>query len=283
MTTATLSTAPRAPRAGTPAGGSRTAAVLRSELVKIRTTPLLAWMGGLLVVGATVTAGLFSLAATRIEGSGLKLVSAEAVSGLYALVPSSLAVLLIALGSVSVAGEYQQRTITTTFLGEPRRLPTIVVKTLVVSGWAALLGAVAAGLAAGVAAAVLRSAGTETYLSTGAARLALGGSVVAVALWTAFGAGVGWVSRSPAIAIGISLGLTQMVEPMARIILGSTPVAPALKFLPGAASDAITGGSLMSQMLGAELLPAWGGALVLGGYAVLLVGIGAVLAKTRET
>ncbi len=254
-------------------------AILRSELVKIRTTPLLWWMGATLIIGAVLTAGLFTLAATSIAESGLKLTSAASVSSLYAIVPAFLAVVLIALGSVAVASEYQQHTITTTFLAEPRRLPTVAVKTLVICGWSVVFGVLATGLSTAVAAAILGGHGSATYLDTGSARVAIGGSVVATALWTAFGAGIGWVTRSPALAVGISLGLTQMVEPMARIILGSTGVAPALKFLPGAASDAVTGGSLMSQMLGAELLPPAGGAAVLAGYAAILLAVGAALAR----
>jgi hypothetical protein len=52
--------------------------------------------------------------------------------------------------------------------------------------------------------------------------------------------------------------------------------------MPGAAGEAIVGSSLYTSTGLAELLPAWQGALVLIGYAVVLVVIGRLTTFRRD-
>ena len=53
-------------------------------------------------------------------------------------------------------------------------------------------------------------------------------------------------------------------------------------YLPGAAADAVVGASLFSQMGDVDLLPAWGGALVLLGYAAALTLAGRLATFARD-
>jgi hypothetical protein len=84
-------------------------------------------------------------------------------------------------------------------------------------------------------------------------------------------------------AIVVLLAFTQFVEPLARIGLGAfEPTAGISRWLPGAAGEAITGTSFYSASGLAELLPWWGGLLVLLGYGLLLAAVGRVTTLRKD-
>jgi len=77
---------------------------------------------------------------------------------------------------------------------------------------------------------------------------------------------------------------TQFLEPVLRLGLGAAGGAgeALAKLLPGAAGEAITGGSIFSSAGLSGLLPWWGGLLVLAAYVVALGTVGAVTALRRD-
>ncbi len=76
--------------------------------------------------------------------------------------------------------------------------------------------------------------------------------------------------------------MTQVVEPVARVLAASSGMPDAVAFFPGAAHDAAIGGTLMTLASGAEPPSALVGAVVLLAYATVFVGAGAVRARRYE-
>ncbi len=145
---------------------------------------------------------------------------------------------------------------------------------------AKLLGTVPVGLFLGVvgtlglvatAAPVLAWQGDGAYLDSGRVWQTLLLGVVVTALWAVLGAAFGAVLTNQVAAIVVVLAFTQFVEPVARVALAAfEPVSGVAAYLPGAAADAVVGASLFSGFGGGDLLPRWGGALVLLAYVAAL-------------
>ena len=97
-------------------------------------------------------------------------------------------------------------------------------------------------------------------------------SVVVMALWAVLGVAVGGVMTNQVAAIIVILAFTQFVEPIARLALGAwDATAGVARFLPGAAADAVLGSSFYAQTGAVDLLPRWGGALVMLAYVALFL------------
>lgn len=111
----------------------------------------------------------------------------------------------------------------------------------------------------------------------------IGLSIVAMAAWMLVGVGFGSVITNQVAAIVTVLGWTQLVEPILRLALGFwEPAAPIARFLPGAAGEALAGGSFYSTTGLSDLLPAWAGLLVLLGYGAIAAGIGWLTTLRRD-
>lgn len=275
-------------------------AALVTEFRKMATTRLW-WITTLLMLGYMALMGVimaFSLVmgARDAEASG----GGDAGGGLgstaqMALDPLSIAnsvyTLALALGyifpallgALAVTAEFRHRTITPTLLAEPRRSLVLVAKLVTILPFAFVL-AVAGTLGTVLGgAATLAFMGEPTLLDDRVVQRTIALSVVALTIWALVGVGFGSVLPNQVAAIVVLLAFTQFVEPILRLLLGQFDVtAPISKFLPGAAGEAIAGSSLYSSSGLAELLTAWQGALVLVGYAVVLVLIGRVTTFSRD-
>lgn len=275
-------------------------AALVTEFRKMATTRLW-WITTLLMLGymalmAVIMAFSLVMGARDAEASG----GGDAGGGLgstaqMALDPLSIAnsvyTLALALGyifpallgALAVTAEFRHRTITPTLLAEPRRSLVLVAKLVTILPFAFVL-AVAGTLGTVLGgAATLAFMGEPTLLDDRVVQRTIALSVVALTIWALVGVGFGSVLPNQVAAIVVLLAFTQFVEPILRLLLGQFDVtAPISKFLPGAAGEAIAGSSLYSSSGLAELLTAWQGALVLVGYAVVLVLIGRVTTFSRD-
>ena len=95
---------------------------------------------------------------------------------------------------------------------------------------------------------------------------------------------IGAVVPNQVAAVVAVLAFTQLVEPIARLGLGAVDsLSGVAAYLPGAAADAVVGTSVLGE-LGASVdaLPAWGGALVLLAYAVVLTAVGRLTTFSRD-
>jgi ABC-type transport system involved in multi-copper enzyme maturation permease subunit len=276
-------------------------AALRTELRKVSTTRtwwLLALvMGVYMVAMAVIMAGSFVLAMRQAEASGepadisgglgggmaAPLDATTVATSVYTLAVALGYIVPAILGALVVTTEFRHRTITPTLLAEPRRglvlgakLVAVIPFALVVA-LAGVVGTVVGG------AATLAIFGEPTLLGDAEIQGIIARQVLALVLWALVGVGFGSVLTNQVAAIVVLLAFTQFVEPLLRILLAQFDATEAAsKFLPGAAGEAIAGSSLYVSSGLAQLLEVWQGALVLLGYAVLLVVIGRLTTFRRD-
>lgn len=190
------------------------------------------------------------------------------------------------LGVFAVAGEYQHRTIVTTFITAPRR-GTVLVAKLLVYAFAGLGYGIL--LAASTGAVLLLHAGISgTPLGLAPADLArnLAGVALAAVAYTAIGVAVGAITRNLLLAAGIVLGWFYLIEPMIMLIPGINTAYP---LLPGGATASLVGFTFLTDAMSAQLhlsgpsiLSPWVGALVLFVYAAVAAAIAFVLPLRRD-
>ena len=248
-----------------------------SEIRKATATSLW-WILALCIAGymAMMAAAFGWIMSMPVEEGGLGgLDPVEAAKVVYGVAPSMGYVFPLVVGALAVTAEYRHRTITATFLAEPRRERVLGAKLVAQFGVGALYGVVGT-LAAVVAGAVALSAtGGETALGEPEVWATVGWSVVALAVWGMVGVGMGAMVPNQVASIVIILAFTQFVEPIARSVLSLVDAGSgAAKFLPGAAGEALAGGSFYSASGAAPVLDRWEGGLVLVAYAVAFCAIG---------
>lgn len=257
--------------------------LVRSELTKIVSTRL--WWG--LLIGAAVYAALQAGVTAGFSGvdpgagqPGLPgLDSDEAIRSIYATGAFSGAyIFALILGVTGMTAEYRYQTATPTFLATPRRARVVVAKAVAHLGVGIGYGvtALVAALVAGGAVILIR--GYDLGLTTPGLWRAAGLAVLAVAVWTMLGLGVGTLIRNQVAAILIAVFLTFLVEPLLGLALNALDLDSVAKFLPSSASSAMT--SPATTM--GDLLPWWGGAIVLSAYGLLFAVIGVALSVRRD-
>jgi ABC-2 type transport system permease protein len=262
---------------------SSTTGLVRSELTKILSTRL--WWGLLIgvvlytVIQAGVTAGFAGVDPGAGQEASPGLDSPEALRGVYAFAAFSGAyIFALVLGVTGMTGEHRYQTVTPTFLATPRRARVVVAKAVAHLGVGIAYGVVAVVAAFLAGGTVVLIRGFDLGLGTPGLWRAVVLGVLAVAAWTLLGLGIGTLIRNQVAAILVAVAITFLVEPLLSVALGAADLDAIGKFLPSSASSAMT--SPPSQFL--DLLPWWGGALVLLGYAVLFAGLGVLLSVRRD-
>src|SRR5690606_5148044 len=142
-------------------------------------------------------------------------------------------------------------TLSTSFLAIPRRPAVLVAKAVI----GALAGAVygIAGLIAtmGLGAPALAAVDVDTALDDPDTWALFGRIVLAMAIWGVMGVGVGVLIPSQIGSIVTILAFTQFVEPIIRTAGAFVEqLADVVKFLPGAAGDALVGASFYTAFAG---------------------------------
>ena len=152
-----------------------------------------------------------------------------------------------------------------------------MAKLVALIGFGAVYGVIAMVAAVGAGAGLLLAFGIDPQLGDPNTWALIGRSVLAMALWSAIGVGLGVLVPSQVAAIVIVLAFTQFVEPILRLASSIADwTAQIGQFLPGAASDALVGASFFALAGGAggPMLEWWQGGLVLLGIAVLVSILG---------
>ena len=237
--------------------------LLAAELLKARTT-----RGPYLVVAAVLV--IAGLAAAGVVGADALDADERAVSLMDSVESASL--LASVLGVVLVTNEYRHGTVTATFLAEPRRERVLAAK---------LAAGGLAGLAIGVAAALLGMAIALPWLSSRGESLPVDGEllgaaarlVVAYGVAVAFGVAVGGLFHSQ---IGAVIGVFVWFLVVEPIVIGLTGLVtdfddnPVARYLPGTVMDGIvsTGGDAPRPALATALAIAYVAAIFAAGAAV---------------
>ena len=244
--------------------------LIRAEILKLRTTPLLAWMA--VCAAATV---VISVAGSILGAGHHGVPSLDSAAGVRNVIASAgsadLAVLIV--GILMMTGEFRHGTITSTFLVTPTRSVVVAAK---------LVTSALVGLAFGVAASLVSLAVALPWLHVKHVSVAfwsrdvglvIVGAVVAAALYGAIGTSVGSLVRNQVAAVTGALGWVMVVEALVVNLLPDVG-----RWLPGGASAPLVGNSIPKG----DLLPMWAGALVFGAYALVLVGTGSRFVVRRD-
>ncbi|MGN0062741.1 MAG: ABC transporter permease [Nocardioides sp.] len=258
-----------------------------SEFRKVTATSLW-WILALGIAGymAFIAAALGFGAGTPVDEGGLAVPGADpaaVATSIYGLAPTLGYVFPLVMGALAITTEYRHRTISATFLAEPRRGRVLAAKLIVQCGLGALYGLLGTAAAVGVGALVLNVVDVDPMLGSSEVWTAIGMSVVALAVWGMVGVGFGTLVPNQVASIVLILAFTQFLEPMVRVGLTLVDaLAPVAKFLPGAAAEAMVGSSLYSTSAGLDLLERWQGSLVMLAYVVVFAVIGNYLTLRRD-
>lgn len=260
---------------------------LRAERLKLTTTRTWWALGAMLAVYVAVVAVFLtaSFAADLAGASGPPpdLDAPTTAALLYTLGTPVGYVFPALLGVLVITTEYRYRTLTPTFLAQPRRAVVLAAKLTTTTATGLLYGVAALVLTVPAVAGVLAATGHPSSLAVASVQAAMARSVVGHALWAAIGVGLGLVVRSQVAAVVIVVATSQLVEPLLRIGLAAWSVTRGVsRYLPGSAADALTGASIYTVSAGASLLAPWQGAVVLAAYALALTGAGAWLTARRD-
>jgi ABC-type transport system involved in multi-copper enzyme maturation permease subunit len=250
---------------------------LRVELRKTTTTRM--WWVLLLVMTGYVLAiaaflALAFTAGPQATGGPPRLPPEQMRLALYTVAMPLGYVFPLLVGTLSITTEYRYQTLTYTFLATPRRGLVLLAKLVSATLVGLLFGVVGVLAGLGGAAGVLALRGEDAGL-TGEVLRALAQSVLGMGLWAAVGVGVGALLRNQVAAVIVVLAFSQLVEPILRLGLGAwSATREVSRYLPGAAGDAMAGGSLLTVGSPVQLLDWWAGGLVLAGYAVVFFVLG---------
>lgn len=273
---------------------SRMSRSLSSEVRKVRSTKLW-WILAFVLAGYSafmsgLFAFLFSSMGEALGGSGVELSAEQTANMVYSSVSSFGYVVPLLFGALMATGEIRHRTLGLTFVLEPKRGIVLASKSIVLFGVGLIIGL--AGLLGGVGAgaAALIATGGDAMLGSSETWLLIVRALFAIAIWAIIGFGIGILVRNQAFAIVLALVFTQFLEPVLRTAAQfwewSAQVA---KFLPGSATDAFVGASVMNDLssldptmpAGSEGLGIWGGLAVLVAYAAVFV-LSGWLARWRK-
>ncbi|GAB3484764.1 ABC transporter permease subunit [Amycolatopsis cihanbeyliensis] len=141
-------------------------------------------------------------------------------------------------GVFALAGEYRNKTITTTFLTAPNRVSALSAKMITYIVWGAMYGVLSFGVAA---LATLATVDGDRLPSGGQWLAALGGTILAYVLVTLFGIGVGAVLNKVTLAVILLLGYMLVLENVLVLLLWSTTDVLG-GILPNGTANGIVGG-----------------------------------------
>lgn len=256
--------------------------LVRAEFLKLTSTRLwLGMLGGAVLF--TALSAVFSAAFAGVEGgfggatAGLD--TSEGLRNVYGSSAFAGAYLFAAiLGITAMTGEYRYLTITPTFLATPRRWPVVVAKFLANAVMGVLFGVVAGVTALLCGALVISIRGYDLGLGDSGVWSGLGLALLAVALWSMIGVGVGTLIRNQIAAIIGLILIVYLIEQLLAFGLVALDLDVVARVLPSMASSAMVSASTPIF----SLLDWWQGALVMLAYAGLFTGLGTLLSVRRD-
>lgn len=233
-------------------------ALLRSELLKLRTTrTFVALTGAALLLSLLVSGLSAALIEQPTEQDVRDLVFADAS-----------AIFILSLAVVGMTGEWRHRTITGTFLAVPDRARLLAAKVLAYAVAGMALAALVNLAVVALGTAILSERG-ETTLAVAELVDILWRELVIGAVFGAMGVAIGALVRQQAAAIVLVLVLLFVVEPT---LLGVVPDVGRYGPFVGAPA-AFTGGGddleVLGELEGFGVMLAWVAVLVVAAWAVL--------------
>ncbi|KRF08990.1 hypothetical protein ASH00_04770 [Arthrobacter sp. Soil782] len=263
--------------------------VLKSEWIKVTTVPstvimlsiTVVVMVGLAALFAWQTTILFDLqsdpeVAAQVQGApdATSIVSTIPGSGLIfgQLLMGSLAVVLI-------ASEWGTGMIRSTMVAVPKRIPALLAKQLVFAVIAFILGAGSAFVGYLVAQPILAPSDLAFGLDTDGVLLHIINTGSVLALVAIIAMSIGTLLRNTAGGVVTTIGLLFVLPILVATLLAGIAdwIPDAARFLPSSAGE-----QMVAITIAEDALNQWQGALVLGGWALVLLVISVAVTKKRD-
>ena len=240
--------------------------LLRSELRKVSTV-----RGPWLLLGAGPLLVLAGIAGLVQSGENLQ---NQAVQTRALGHVGLAAIFTLVFGILAISGEYRHGTIADTYLTSPTRDKAVGAKLTVYGLIGAAAGLVCAATALAVTSAWWAAKGATFHLSASDDWRILAGGVAANIALAIIGVGLGGLVRNVVGAVALALAWVAVIEGIVGQLIGSGLA----RWLPFYASQALE----KANITGTQLLPQWGGGLVLLAYAALFAGAAIVTTLRRD-
>jgi len=248
-------------------------ALVRAELLKLRTVALPAWL--LLTTLALVLLGVLATVLTAgVEGAPLQRDDPQLLARAVASASGGNIVLLV-LGILALTQEFRFGTATPSFLVTPRRWRVLVAKLVSVALAGLAFALVSAAVAVGASAGLLALRGDPVRWGSEIVEVLLG-VVLVMVLYGPIGVAVGALVRNQIAAVVGALAWTFIAEQLLVALLPEVG-----RWTPGGAVSAVLQLGDLATTRG-ELLPVWGGAVLLVVYAIVLSALGAASTLRRD-
>lgn len=231
--------------------------LIRAELLKLRTTRAF-W----LYVAAALAFVPVSVALALTNDPGMSPLGSSAGVRNVMSAASAGTLLVLLVGISMMAGEFRHNTATMTFLTSPDRRRVLVAKLAAGAVVGFVIAAVASLLTLAVALPWLDAKGIDVSVLSRDVGSPLVGALVATTLAAVVGIGVGALLVNQTLAFTLVIVWTATAE---SLLVGFLPEVG--RWLPGGAASALAGTATAEG----GLLPFWGAAAVLVGYALALV------------
>jgi ABC-2 type transport system permease protein len=191
------------------------------------------------------------------------------------------------LGVLIISGEYGTGMIRSSFTADPRRIPTLVAKGIVLGFTTFVAGLVSIYVTAAITFPILAGEKVYPIIGDGKLTLALFGAAAYLTIISLIAFSIGAILRVSAGGIAAALGLILVVPGVFELLARVTQAVWASnvgQFTPTSAGSHLYGYpvTVPKAASGAILLDATTGPLVLLGWFVVLFVVAAVLVKRRD-
>lgn len=198
--------------------------------------------------------------------------------------------IVMILGALAVGSGYGWGTWKTVFTQGPSRATsfggTLVALAVIVAGL--VLATVGTDLAMSELIAVVEN-GSTALPGLGDLATSYGGGVLVLGMWAAAGVLVGVLARGPALAVGLGLVWSLVIENLLRGVANALPsIEPVTNRMPGSSAGSLAGalgGTDVADGGAPGVLHALSGVAAVGwtaGYLVLCVAVALALVKRRD-
>ncbi|GGK59956.1 ABC transporter permease subunit [Ornithinimicrobium pekingense] len=198
--------------------------------------------------------------------------------------------LALVLGILAMGSEYRHKTLTATFLAEPRRGRVVAAKVVglsvvvVLNGLAHLAGAVVGG---GI---MLLLADVPLFPDAGDLAGVMLRLLLVLVLWGLMGLGLGVLLPNQVVALFVGVAFAFLIEPLLSFgITFVDALADAARFFPSQASTAalsvfegVDPATAQNMGFNPDQLDWWAAALTLLVYAAVMTAVGWVLTRRRD-
>jgi ABC-type transport system involved in multi-copper enzyme maturation permease subunit len=254
---------------------------LRSELRKVTATKTW-WILGLVATVLVAGSAALFFAVEKSGGTndiGFSLLTREGVQNLYSSVGSSTGYLFaLVLGIVAMTGEFRFGTIVPTFLTTPQRDRPVLAK---IGALAIVTGAISLAVVVVTYAVVTVLLLTTKHAPVNVTKVVeiAFGAMLAYVLMGIVGVALGALLRNQILTLVLAILWVLIIEGIVTLLLNHWHLDYISKWLPASAVGAVVS---TSSIRTPDQLPAWGGALVLIGYAAVFAGLAFVTTLRRD-